>query len=165
AHGGKDSGNSIEKDVVLDISNVLASLSDEKIQIIQTRSHDEFLTLRERTDFINTTKPDLFLSLHCNASQNKLVSGVEAYYDSESTHNETTLTYAEILVEHQLDHFSNRGVKTAKIFLLNNTKVPGISLELGFLTNENDRKVLTDKEQQVKIAKSIYEGLLEIRDL
>jgi N-acetylmuramoyl-L-alanine amidase len=164
-HGGKDSGNSIEKDIVLDISNVLASLADEKVKIIQTRSHDEFLTLRERTDFINTTEPDLFLSLHCNASQNKLVNGVEAYYDSESTHNKITLTYAEILVEHQLDHFSNRGVKTAKLFLLNNTKVPGISLELGFLTNENDRKVLTDKEQQVKIAKAIYEGLLEIRDL
>jgi N-acetylmuramoyl-L-alanine amidase len=165
AHGGKDPGNSIEKDIVLEISNVLASLGDEKVQIIQTRSHDEFLTLRERTDFINTTKPDLFLSLHCNASQNKLASGVEAYYDENQEFNIRSLTYAEILVEHQLDHFSNRGVKTAKLFLLNNTEVPGISLELGFLTNENDKEILIDAAQQVKIAESIYEGLLEIRDL
>lgn len=164
-HGGKDSGNSNEKDVVLGISNVLASLSNEKVQIIQTRSHDEFLSLKARAEFVNSKNPDLFLSLHCNASQNKLISGVEAYYDSESTHNKTTLTYAEILVEHQFDYFSIRGVKTADFFLLKNTMVPSILLELGFLTNENDRKILMDKEQQAKIAMSIYEGLLEIRDL
>ena len=165
-HGGKDSGNSIEKDIVLDISNVLASLGDEKVEIIQTRSHDEFLTLRARVDFVNTKKPDLFLSLHCNAAQNKEVSGVEAYYDESNKFNESSLAYAEILIEHQLDHFSSRGVKTGKLFVLKNTTdIPGISLELGFLTNENDRKILMDKEQQAKIAMSIYEGFLEIRDL
>ncbi len=165
AHGGHDTGNSIEKDVVLEISNVLASLSDKKVKIIQTRSHDEFLTLKERTEFVNTKNPDLFLSLHCNASKNNLVGGIEAYYDSKREHNEMSLTYAEILIEHQLNHFSNRGVKTGDFYLLKNTTtIPGVLLELGFLTNEKDRKVLTDKEQQVEIAKSIYDALLEIRD-
>jgi N-acetylmuramoyl-L-alanine amidase len=165
AHGGKDSGNSIEKDIVLDISNVLASLADENIEIIQTRSHDEFLTLRARVDFINNQKPDLFLSLHCNAYKDESISGVEAYCSSNTNSNSMSLTYAEILVEHQLDHFSSRGVKQASLYLLNNTEVPGVLLELGFLTNENDRKILTDPAQQVKIARSIFEGLTEIQTL
>ena len=154
-----------EKDIVLHISNVLASLSDEKVKIIQTRSHDEFLTLRDRVQFVNSKKPDLYLSLHCNASQNKSINGVEAYYDLNNEHNLMILTYAEILVKNQLNHFSSRGVKTAKFYVLKNTTtVPGILLELGFLTNENDRKILTDTAQQVEVAKSIYNGLLEIRD-
>lgn len=164
AHGGKDSGNSNEKDIVLEISNVLASLSDEKVEIILTRTHDEFITLRDRAEFVNSKKPDLFLSLHCNAYNDESISGVEAYYDSNNEHNDLSLNYAEILVEHQLGHFSNRGVKTASLYLLKNTTVPGIVLELGFLTNENDRKMLTNTAQQIKIAESIYDGLLEIRD-
>ncbi|MEM5564486.1 N-acetylmuramoyl-L-alanine amidase [Psychroserpens sp. AS72] len=165
AHGGKDSGNSNEKEIVLELTNTLASLSDEHVEIILTRSQDEFLTLKERVEFINTKKPDLFLSLHCNAANNKSVSGVEAYYNSINEHNKLSLNYAEILVEHQLDRFSNRGVKTASLYILKNTTVPGIVLELGFLTNENDRAVLTDKEKQLEIAKSLYESLLEIREL
>jgi len=165
AHGGKDSGNSIEKDVVLDISNILASLADENIQIIQTRSHDEFLALRARVDFINNQKPDLFLSLHCNAYKDESISGVEAYCGTNTNTNLMSLTYAEMLIEHQSGHFSSRGVKQARLYLLNNTEVPGVLLELGFLTNENDRKLLTNNVQQIKIAKSIYAGLMEIRDL
>jgi N-acetylmuramoyl-L-alanine amidase len=164
-HGGDDTGNSIEKDIVLEISNLLASLGDEKVEIIQTRSHDEFLTLKERAEFINNNKPHLYLSLHCNAHQNKSINGIEAYYNPKNLHNETSLNYAEILVEHQLGHFSSRGVKTASLYLLKNTTVPGIVLELGFLTNESDRVVLTNKDKQIEIAKSIYEGLLDIRDL
>ncbi|WP_040278104.1 N-acetylmuramoyl-L-alanine amidase [Psychroserpens damuponensis] len=164
-HGGKDSGNSNEKDIVLEITNALASLSDDNVEIILTRSHDEFLTLKDRAEFVNRNTPDLFLSLHCNASQNKSINGVEAYYDSNNEHHDLSLNYAEILVEHQLELFESRGVKRASFFLLKNTTVPGLVLEIGFLTNEGDRVVLTDKEKQIEIAKSLYEGLLEIRDL
>ena len=168
-HGGHDPGNlsdnKQEKDIVLQISNVLASLSNDKVKIIQSRDHDEFLSLRSRAEFVNNKKPDLFLSLHTNASKNKSVKGIEAYYDLENEHNEANLVYAEILVEHQLDHFSSRGVKTASFYLTKNTTVPGVFLELGFLTNENDRKILTDPAQQVKIARSIFESLTEIQTL
>lgn len=168
-HGGKDSGNlseqNKEKYIVLQISNLLASLSDEKVEIVLTRNNDEFLTLKERAEFVNNKKPDLFLSLHCNAHQDKSISGIEAYYNPKHQLNETSLNYAEVLVAHQLGNFSSRGVKKASgFYLLKNTSVPGVYLELGFLTNESDRLVLTDKVQQVKIAESIYDGLLDIRN-
>jgi N-acetylmuramoyl-L-alanine amidase len=168
-HGGKDSGNlnneKDEKFIVLQISNALASLSDDRVEIIQTRTQDEFLSLKERATFINTKQPDLFLSLHCNAHNDASISGTEAYYNPKLENSESSLNHASVLVKHQLDNFSSRGVKEASgFYLLKNTTVPGVYLELGFLTNERDRGVLTDKSEQLKIAKSIYEGLLEIRN-
>ncbi len=167
-HGGIDPGNLsdsiLEKDVVLNISNLLASLSDENVEIILTRHEDEFLELSERAEFINIKNPDLFLSLHSNAHHDESISGTEAYYNSENEHSDISLKYANILVEHQKNYFSSRGIKKANLYLLRNTSVPGVYLELGFMTNKSDRVVLTDKDQQIKIAQSIYDGLLEIRN-
>ncbi|NRR90692.1 N-acetylmuramoyl-L-alanine amidase [Winogradskyella undariae] len=169
-HGGKDPGqksfNVNEKDIVLNISNVLASLSDDKVEIVLTRHNDEFLELSERVKFINNKKPDLFLSLHGNANTDETISGTEAYYNPKHELAETSLVFANILVENQLGNFGNRGVKeTTGLYMLKNTSVPGVYLELGFMTNESDRVVLTDKDQQLKIAQSIYDGLLEIRSI
>ncbi|WP_179008167.1 M56/M15 family metallopeptidase [Winogradskyella forsetii] len=167
-HGGKDSGNFNEDDrekyIVLQITNLLASLSDEKVEIVLTRTNDEFLSLQERADFINNINPDLFLSLHCNAHNDSSIKGTEAYFNPKHKNAQTSLKYARILVEHQSDNFYNRGIKEAGFFLLKNTLVPGVYLELGFMTNESDSTVLSDKNQKEKIAKSIYEGLLKIRN-
>ncbi|WP_178983979.1 M56/M15 family metallopeptidase [Winogradskyella helgolandensis] len=168
-HGGKDSGHlsehEVEKTIILQITNLLASLSDDKVEIVLTRNNDEFLELSERADFINNIQPTLFLSLHCNAHSDASISGTEAYFNPKHQDAETSFKYADVLIEHQLGNFSNRGVKEASgFYLLKNTTVPGVYLELGFLTNESDRVVLTDKSEQLKIAKSIYEGLLEIRN-
>ncbi|WP_052184212.1 N-acetylmuramoyl-L-alanine amidase [Psychroserpens sp. Hel_I_66] len=105
------------------------------------------------------------MGLHCNESSDKLANGIEAYYDVNDQNEESSLLFSEILIEHQLNHFKSRGVKTANLFLLKNTPtVPGIILELGFLTNEEDRAILTDETKQIEIAKSIYDALLEIRN-
>nr|WP_321223072.1 N-acetylmuramoyl-L-alanine amidase [uncultured Psychroserpens sp.] len=169
AHGGNDSGNLSasreEKQIVLQISNILETFSNDKVEIILTRSHDEFLSLRSRVALINNRNPDLFLSLHTNASSNKAIKGIEAYYDIDNVHHDKSLIYAEILIENQLDNFTSRGVKTANFYITKNTTVPGVLLELGFLTNESDRAVLIDDNQQIKIATSIFESLLDIREI
>ena len=166
-HGGHDMGNSTahndEKDIVLHISNMLASFSNNQVQIIRSRDHDEFLSLKSRVEFVTSTAPDLFLSLHTNASTNTSASGVEAFYDSSQIGSETTLKYAEILLEHQQSQFRNRGVTQANFYLLQETSMPSILLELGFLTNTEDRAILGEVSQQQAIAQSLFDALLAIR--
>lgn len=164
-HGGQDSGFLNEKDIVLNISNRLAALSDRKIKIIQTRSTDEYIDLKERVAFINKIKPDLFLSLHSNTHKNIEINGIEAYFNKEHKENKNSKTYADILVKKQLENFSYRGIKHAGLYLLKNVASPGVFLELGFISNTNDYKVLTNADKQTEIAASIYKGLLEIREL
>ncbi len=86
-HGGKDVGTHgpsglYEKDVVLDISQRLAALLEDRMgsEVVLTRSDDTFIPLEERTQIANDHKADLFLSIHANSSPVKSVTGVETYY-------------------------------------------------------------------------------------
>jgi N-acetylmuramoyl-L-alanine amidase len=84
-HGGKDTGavgasGVKEKDVTLDIARRLAPvLTAQGLQVILTRGEDNFVSLEERTARANAFSADLFVSIHCNASESKGRRGVEAY--------------------------------------------------------------------------------------
>jgi N-acetylmuramoyl-L-alanine amidase len=84
-HGGWDRGASgpsglEEKDVVLDIAHRVApALSAQEVQVALTRDDDRFVPLEERTARANAFGADLFVSIHCNASEGKVRRGIETY--------------------------------------------------------------------------------------
>lgn len=169
-HGGKDAGVSndqlSEKEITLSIAEKLAAYNKRgKIKVLLTRTNDDFMTLKNRVAYINEQQPDLFISLHVNQSPNKTANGVESYY-YDGEHSAQSKVYSKILVSEQLKTFSNRGeIKTANFFLLKNTNCPGVLLELGFLSNDTDRQLLSNPQNHNQIAASIYNGLLEISRL
>ncbi len=85
-HGGHDSGclgsHSKEKEVALAISLKLGKYIEENfpdVRVIYTRKTDVFVELVERAEIANRAKADLFISIHCNASTNKVAYGTETY--------------------------------------------------------------------------------------
>ena len=84
-HGGKDTGavgpgGLKEKDVTLDVARRTASiLGAQGIQVVLTRDDDHFVSLEERTALANAFGANLFVSIHCNASEIKTRRGVETY--------------------------------------------------------------------------------------
>jgi N-acetylmuramoyl-L-alanine amidase len=84
-HGGSDRGargpsGLEEKDVVLDIAHRVAPvLAAQGIQVVLTREDDHFVSLEERTARANAFGADLFVSLHCNASEGRARRGIESY--------------------------------------------------------------------------------------
>jgi N-acetylmuramoyl-L-alanine amidase len=87
-HGGKDPGTTSaggirEKDMVLDICRKLKEdLEAEGVQVVMTRSTDTFISLDERVEIANRSKPDLFVSIHANANKTHSLKGFEVYYIS-----------------------------------------------------------------------------------
>lgn len=89
-HGGHDtgtisSGGLREKDLVLDVARRLRAYIKHNypdIEVILTRDSDRFVALEERTAIANSRHADLFISVHANASQSKVASGVETYFVS-----------------------------------------------------------------------------------
>jgi len=57
--------------------------------------------------------------------------------------------------------FINRGIKQAAFYVLRGTYAPGVLIEMGFMTNSQDQKKLSDHSVHKKIAKAIYEGILK----
>lgn len=84
-HGGHDPGAQgpsglMEKDVTLAIAHKLAPiLARQGIEVTLTRDDDRYVTLEERTARANAFGADLFVSIHCNAAENKTRRGVETY--------------------------------------------------------------------------------------
>jgi N-acetylmuramoyl-L-alanine amidase len=84
-HGGWDPGaigpaGLHEKEVTLDVSRRAAAvLGREGVTILLTREDDRYVSLEERTARANAFGADLFVSVHCNAAENRLRHGVETY--------------------------------------------------------------------------------------
>lgn len=95
-HGGQDPGavgpgGLREKEVVLDVTRRVARLVEDGLGIkaVLTRSGDYFVPLRERTQFANKERAQLFVSIHANAHRSSGSQGVETYFlSSEATDNE-----------------------------------------------------------------------------
>jgi N-acetylmuramoyl-L-alanine amidase len=86
-HGGHDQGTTgvkglLEKDLVLDVSQRLGKLIEERMnaEVIYTRTDDSFIPLEGRTALANEKKADLFLSIHANSSPIPRIAGVETFY-------------------------------------------------------------------------------------
>lgn len=95
-HGGADPGapgyykGTWEKDIVLSMSKQLAAVLRDRLKctVFLTRSSDRKLPLEERTAIANTKRADLFISMHCNASKNRKLRGIETYILNLTTDNQ-----------------------------------------------------------------------------
>ena len=99
-HGGHDPGASKygvnEAELVLDVSLRLEKLLQAVpgLQVILTRTTDDFVTLQERTAIANRQGADLFLSIHANASSSAIARGVETYYLNFASNMDTAAVAA-----------------------------------------------------------------------
>ena len=169
-HGGQDHGVMIdgfsEKEIVAKITEkIRKNNTNANVVIHLTRKDDQFISLEDRAKFINEIKPDLVLSLHVNSNKNSDASGVEFYVSPKNV----TYAYAKAIAEKLNSTFitkhnlRSRGVNDANFLILRETEFPSVTVELGFLSNKNDRAYLTNEKEQDKIANSILEVISKLR--
>ena len=171
-HGGNDSGaigiNSIkEKDVVLDIANAILWLNndlDKPLDIYLTRYKDTLISLSDRTKLAKTLKADLFVSLHCNHSDNLDARGVEVYVSSKQGEYSKESVFVGYQIERTLCKvigYESRGIKFANFQVLRETVGNCISvlLELGFLSNKEESDYLLNTTNIKFMALAILQSL------
>lgn len=162
-HGGKDTGAQIgaeqEKKIVENIANKISLLNGkDEIEIILLRKDDSFIELSERVSEINKIKPNLVISLHVNSSQNLNENGVNAFVSKQNVFYEKSKESAKDLIDKISSEKLAKGeVKDANYFVLKNSKCPALLVEIGYLTNENDRTYLITENGQNEIANKIIE--------
>ena len=114
-------------------------------------------SLRVRVEDANAWGADLFLSLHNNASVDPTVSGLEALVYRIDT---TAYSIAEVLLTYlaEATGLRNRGIFIRPgLYVLRRTAMPAVLLELGFITNPSDARLLY--ENPGLFARGIYNGL------
>ena len=171
-HGGNDTGaigiNKIqEKDVVLSIANAILKLNnklDTPLDIYLTRYTDTLISLSDRAKLAKALKADLFVSLHCNHSDNSNARGIEVYASQKETNYSKESIYIGYQIEKVLCKvigYESRGVKFANFQVLQETisYCSAVLLELGFLSNRDEAKYLKRQESVFALASSILNSL------
>lgn len=173
-HGGIDSGasrnNVIEKEITLAISKKLADVLQSHGAIVTfTRDSDiDYYTrgkggkrkdLLTRISMMGSSGAEMFISVHCNAYSDASLSGSQVFYSPNFAQNKLL---AERLQQALVDFppGNKRQVKEDKhILILNDTKMPGVLIETGYLTNHKEAVLLSDNTYQQKLVEQIAKGL------
>ena len=169
-HGGIDSGTTYKKIYEKDINLILCkklktSLESIGATVYLTRETDKDLALnnvknRKRSDLINRaylinkTKPDLYISIHLNYLSNSKYKGLQIFYNKKNKENEEI---ALLLTKYIKEKTYN--VRTPKFnntyYMYRNITEPGVLIEVGFLSNPDDRYRLTHEEYQDKVISNL----------
>ena len=170
-HGGVDSGATYkdiyEKDINLSIVKILASkLENLGATVYLTRYGDYDLSnvgvyyrkksdLYNRAKIINESSADVYISIHLNATTSSTWFGAQVFYDDINKEN---IKLAEIITK---SIGAKREIKEIKEMYFNKmVTIPGILLEVGFISNTNDRNKLIKEKYQSEVTDKIVEGLL-----
>lgn len=162
-HGGKDFGtkinDEIESKIVESISKKIKLLNvKDEIEIVLLREDDSFIGLNERLKTINKINPDLLISLHINSSNNAEKNGIHAYVSKDNIHYKESLESANSLIDNISNEKLKKGeVNNASLFIIKNSNCPALALEIGYLSNNNDREYVTSEKGKNEIANRIYE--------
>ncbi|ADL13313.1 N-acetylmuramoyl-L-alanine amidase family protein [Acetohalobium arabaticum] len=166
-HGGADpgaigAGGTMEKDVNLDVAKKLASLLKEAgAKIRMTRKEDKYVTLWDRANEANELNCDIFVSIHANAHQKKKASGSETYVYPGSYGDNLVLAKKVQGSLHEKLGTPDRGVRFDKFYVLENTTMPSILVEIGFLTNSHEERLLASSSFKQKAAEGMYKGIVD----
>ncbi|NET88596.1 MAG: N-acetylmuramoyl-L-alanine amidase [Kamptonema sp. SIO1D9] len=163
-HGGKDPGaigigGLRETDINLPVSRRVEQILEQQgVRVIMTRSDDRFISLQGRTSMANRAGADLFVSIHSNAIGGRPdVSGLETYYYSSGRQLAQTI-HKNIL---QRLNVRDRGVRTARFYVLRNSSMPAVLVETGFVTGREDAARLATSAYRDRMAEAIAAGILE----
>lgn len=165
-HGGKDNGANYEekkeKDINLSVvGKMRGKLEENGLDVVLTRDRDEFISLDERVNIANQLEADLFISIHCNDyPQDASIKGLECYYPEGAIYGES---YAKNIIEilKKRGNVEARNAKPEDYYVLRNTRMPAVLIELGFISNEEERQNLINNDYQINLAEELVECILQ----
>jgi N-acetylmuramoyl-L-alanine amidase len=163
-HGGKDPGaigfsGTKEKDITLAIASKLAHLinKEQNMQAVLTRTNDIYVPLRGRIEKLKPLSPQIFISIHADAAQNKKAEGSSVFVLSEK--GETSI-YARMVASKENDvdlifgeNFADRPLYEKKTLIdLTQTMTSELSVELATSVLKNLGKVNSLHKKNVEKA-------------
>jgi N-acetylmuramoyl-L-alanine amidase len=161
-HGGIDHGAHAirgmdEKMLTLDVAQRLKPLLQARgYHVVMTRNSDVFIPLGVRAAISNAHPDAVFVSIHCNWTPSRSVTGVESYY-----YNPSSAPFASNILHSIYNCYGShsRGVKSCHYFVLHHNLRPATLVELGFISNYQEDAKLQNPAVRQLLAERIAEGI------
>lgn len=175
-HGGYDPGirsnGLLEKDINLAVSLILRDyLQQGGARVVMTRERDmdflqpaagpkKKLDMKNRLKIIEECGADLILSIHTNAISSSYWSGAQTFYQHEDEEGKALAQSIQTEMIRVLQN-TDRKIKPGNYVLLRESSIPGVVVEVGFLSNPTEAGLLMTPEYQRKVSWSIYGGVVK----
>ncbi len=162
-HGGTDYGaireGVNEKDINLDVAKKVSTiLKKNGVNVYMTRDTVTFISLQNRVSVSESYSPDLFVSIHVNARTKPEITGIETHYYNENSLELANTIHAKLVSQ---INSKDRGVFRSKFYVINHATVPAVLLEIGFISNSEEREALVGEDRKQKTAKAVAEGIIK----
>lgn len=146
-----------ERDVVRNISLELGNiLLNEGYSVIYTRQGDTSLTLEDRAAVASISGAELLVSVHANASTNRATAGTMTFYHLASSRSLAGYIQAELLNRLQRE---DKGVRLANFLVLRSCPIPAVLVEVAYISNPAEEKLLADAVFQRRAAEAMALGI------
>ncbi len=177
-HGGSDSGaigptGVMEKSVTLRVANELKRLLvQEGAEVYMTRSADievskkrakatDIEELQARCDVANEKNADIFISIHMDSFTSSAAHGTTGYYYSLGDKRSRKLAdKIRIGIIDQLGTQS-RGTQSCNFYVVKHTDMPATLVEVAFISNESEEKLMDSEDGIRKAAQGIADGIAD----
>lgn len=169
-HGGEDPGAigrfSQEKDINLDICEQLNDLLLQDFRFLPrlVRETDIYVHASNRSVIAVRENADVFISIHCNASISETPRDAQVFFYNPLKDKEL----ADIIFQHisNIDGISSRWSKVeygnfVVLRKLRDTNIPCVLIEVAFISNPDDERLLNDPDFQRKFVLGIYDGICD----
>ncbi len=175
-HGGSDGGavgidGIMEKDIVLAVGkNLKRFLEQAGYEVMMTRNGDYDLApdisenrkredIYKRVDLINSSDCLLYVSIHANKFSSPRIYGAQVFYKSSSIKSMELAESIQETIKSLLQNTKRFAKSINDKFLIDNANKTGCLVEIGFLSNPEEVRMLRDDYYQEKLAYAIYLGI------
>lgn len=142
-------------------------LTEAGYTVILTRStSSETVSNIERAEIGNDNNADLVLRIHADGSNDSTINGASILVPGNVGYAkdifEISSEYGKCIIDTLADEvgMKNRGVRIRKdITGFNWSKVPVVLIEMGYMSNPNEDKLLASDSYQEKLAMALYKGI------
>jgi len=172
-HGGSDPGAIGPSRYQEKTANLAVALEVKELlekagaRVIMTRQDDRDVfgpnatdveELKSRSSLANSRKADVFVSIHCDSFSNPAAGGTTTYYYQKSLYDSML---ASAIQTNLIDagQLQDRRTKTANFYVIKRTLMPAVLVELAFISNPKEEKLLSSPEFQDDMAQGIVRGL------
>jgi N-acetylmuramoyl-L-alanine amidase len=177
-HGGFDPGAKrdriTEDKITLAISKRLQkNLSEAGSLVVMVREDDKDLSdesfsgslrerkrqdLNRRAEKANQAQAKLYVSIHANADPSPRWRGAQVFYDGSSEEGKA----AAVAIQEELTRVlgnTKRKALPGTYYITQKTEMPAVIVEVGFISNPEEGKLLMDPDYQAKVAYAVYAGI------
>ena len=175
-HGGNDTGaigaaGTTEKSVTLRIAQKVRQLLEASgAKVFMTRTTDTEVSpkhanasddeeLQARCDVANNNNADIFVCIHMDSFSSSAARGTTGYYYADASQDGIRLADAvRAGVVGQLGTDS-RGTKSCHFYVVKHTTMPATLVEVAFISNPQEEKLLNTDDGVLKAAQGIVDGI------